>query len=321
MMVEKRILIIKFGPLKSLIESLGAIRIIRQHYSHASLDLLTSPEVKHFMQINPYFKEIIGRKIPKKFPGQVKLGLCLRQRKYDHVFDFEDQNITHKLRFFLNLPQHAWSGFMCKVSGLHPVDQYAHQLSLSGLGPPRGWPFGCAPEPQALWLKEREGYTPHLQPAYFGLNPPYVFLIPNAGLKDDQRWPASAYGRLAFALEQKGIEIAVVNEGKTDSTTETILKTVRTAKHLKSYMSLEQKAVLGSRAAFIVGEPSSGMTLAVAAGASAVVMTPKGEYYKQYIPRGPETVVHLTADLLENLTSFDVLQAASALKVLKGSLT
>jgi ADP-heptose:LPS heptosyltransferase len=313
----KRVMVIKFGGLKSFVMALAAARLIREYHIGARITLLTSEEFKPFAEKCPYF-DVVEVAPPSAEPQQIALLVRrIRKAKYDMIYDFEGTARTNS--FFLGLRPWPprWSGVANNCSHPHdnplrddlsPLDRFADQLHHAGIGPREGWVPGAAPLPDLSWVRTALRDPPRLQPGFYNLKQPYVLLIPGGDQdRPDRLWPIARYSELAQALAKRGVMAAIVGGPAERDVGAAINRIEPKAKNL---------AALAERAAAAIGDDSGPMHVAAAAGAPCVVLCGGAAETAPLAPRGRAGVLELLAPDLAELPVGDVIRAIGNLGAL-----
>lgn len=326
----KRVMVIKFGGLKTFVMALAAARLIREYHVGARITLLTSEEFKPFAEKCPYF-DVVEVAPPSAEPQQIALLVRrVRKAKYDMIYDLEGTARTNS--FFLGLRPWPprWSGVANNCSHPHdnplrddlsPLDRFADQLHHAGLGPREGWVPGAAPLPDLSWVRMALRDPPRLQPGFYNLKPPYVLLIPGGDQdRPDRLWPIARYSELAQALAKRGVMAAIVGGPAERDVGAAINRIEPKAKNLASRTDLFQLAALAERAAAAIGDDSGPMHVAAAAGTPCVVLSGGAVETAPLAPRGRAGVLELLAPDLAELPVDDVIRAIGNLGALPANV-
>lgn len=326
----KRVLVIKLGALGDFIQALAAMKAIRDYHIGARITLLTTEPFTGFAEACPFIDVVENDGRPRDPQALAQLVTRIRQARYDMVYDL--QTSGRSSNYFLGL--RPWPPLWCGIAPgcshphanpareqMHTLDRLADQLAVAGIGPPGGYKIEEAPLPDLSWIRTALGNAPRLSPAYFGLNGPYVLLIPGASPhRPDKRWPAERYGELARKIVAGGVIPAVIGHTAEKDVGAMVLKMEPRAKNLVSRTDLFQVATLAERCAFAVGNDTGPMHIAAAAGARCLVLFGPDSTPARVAPRGRGGVAVLTSPNLEHLPVAQVDQALRNYGVYAGGI-
>ena len=137
-------------------------------------------------------------------------------------------------------------------------------------------------------------------------------MVPGGGEnKPEKRWPIAHYAELASRLKARGYDIVIIGGPQESAMARAIQKTVGQARDLTGRTDFAKIAMLGAKAALVVGNDTGPLHLAAAAGAPTVVLFSSASDPELAAPRGHVTV--LRSGHLSDLSVAEVLQAANAL--------
>jgi ADP-heptose:LPS heptosyltransferase len=342
----RRVLVIKLGALGDFIQSLGAMRVVRATHPSARITLLTTEQFEAFAKACPYFDIVEADGRPRDIKGRTDLIRRLRAANYDMVYDFQNNDRTAQYFFGLTGKKPMWSGTAKGAShqhlgaergDMHNFDALAEQLKYAGLGPkppgdPTGWVIGQDIAPSLDWVRPAFRDPPRFQPAFFGLNGPYVLLIPGSSAEHpEKRWPVDRFIKLAGWLADGGFTPVVIGGKDEGDIGAQINRKEARSRNLVGRTDLFQLATLSERATLAIGGDTGPMHMAAAARTPGVclfaqewtedmardlqtVWSPKTRLGKSAPRGGPMMVLH--APSLEALSLYDVQQAAFRLGVL-----
>lgn len=342
----RRVLVIKLGALGDFIQALGAMRVVRATHPSARITLLTTEPFVAFARACPYFDIVEGDGRPRDIKGRTDLIRRLRAAGYDMVYDFQNNDRTSQYFFGLSGKKPLWSGAAKGASHqhmnpdraeMHNFDRLAEQLIHAGLGPkppgdPTGWVIGQDVLPSLEWVRPAFRDPPRFQPAFFGLNGPYVLLIPGSSADHpEKRWPQDRFLKLATWFADGGFTPVIIGGKDEGDIGAQINRKEPRSKNLVGRTDLFQLATLSERATLAIGGDTGPMHMAAAARAPGVCLfaqewTPEMEQQLHTVwnpktrlgraaPRGGPMIV-LHAPSLDALSLFDVQQAAFRLGVL-----
>ncbi len=322
----KDVLVIKLSALGDFVLAMGAMKAVREFHPSARITLLTTPPFKELAETSPYFDKVEtdGR------PDGVKATTVLLQRiakaRYDVIYDFQTSDRTK--HYFAALsrgkPVPLWSGHAEKGAffhdnparaTMHSIDRLAEQLEVAGVAPNGRWLGKSAPRPDLSWVRPKLGNGPRLQPAYFGIEEPFILLIPGASEhREAKRWPIEHYAELARRIIEAGMEVAILGGKAEGVLAQEIQRREPRVKNLVTRTDLFQIITLAERAKLVVGNDTGPMHMATLAGAPGVALFALTESNPEHsAPRGPNPVIVNTANVLGELPVDTVWQSVKIL--------
>lgn len=203
MIPEKKcnILVIKHGALGDLMQAIGIMMDIRNHYPNAKITLLTAPAYCHLMQHCPFINHVIAdnRAPIWRVDQQIKLKKKLNAQSIDLVIDLQNSDRTRMYQqyWFANTewigrnadtdePTSGLSGLITLLSDADIPVQHANETDLS-------------------WMVEDVSDVLTKR----GIAQDYIALIPGSSAQHlDKRWPY--YADLAEALIERGEQVVVI---------------------------------------------------------------------------------------------------------------
>lgn len=346
----RRVLVIKLGALGDFMQALGAMRVVRATHPSARITLLTTEPFEAFAKACPYFDIVEADGRPRDIKGRTDLIRRLRAASYDMVYDFQNNDRTAQYFFGLTGKKPLWSGAAKGASHqhlnpdraeMHNFDRLAEQLVHAGLGPkppgdPTGWVVGQDVLPSLDWVRPAFRDPPRFQPAFFGLNGPYVLLIPGSSADHpEKRWPVDRFLKLATWFADGGFTPVIIGGKDEGDIGAQINRKEPRSRNLVGRTDLFQLATLAERATLAIGGDTGPMHMAAAARAPGVclfaqewtedmareiqtVWSPKTRLGRAAPRGGPMMILHAPA--LDALSLFDVQQAAFRLGVLPSSM-
>lgn len=189
------LLIIKHGAFGDLIQAMGVLQDIRQHFSGTHITLLTAPAYASLLEGCPYVDAVHldDRR------QTVSLGTWLKHRRFDVVIDLQNSDRSRWYRWRW-LRRSRWIARPCwrppPVSGLAGL---IAQLQQAGIATPH------ARQPNLTWLLTQSAdiRTKHALPDA------YVALLPGASRQHPaKRWPY--YAALATQVMHAGVTPIVI---------------------------------------------------------------------------------------------------------------
>lgn len=325
----KAVLVIKLSALGDFVLALGAMKAVRDHHPSARITLLTTPPYKAFAELCPFVDvvEIDGR--PEGVKATADLIGRIRKGDYDIVYDFQTSGRTANYFKALNMPMRKpplWSGHApgCAFfhdnpnrGTMHSIDRLAEQLTISGIGPAEGWTEATKPMPDLGWVELYLGDKPSHRPEYFGLEKPYMLMIPGASEhRQEKRWPEDRYADIAKRLLKIGVQPAIIGGKSEGAVAQAITRKEPRVKNLVTRTDLFQIVSLARQAIFVIGNDTGPMHMATLSGAPGVALFATNESDPDHAsPRG-STVIVVHAPTLDRVSADDVWRAAKALGVL-----
>ena len=312
-----RILIIKLAALGDMVQAFAAMARIRAAHPGAEITLLTTPPFADLARASPYVDRVETDGRAGSLGATRAMLLRLRRAGYDRVYDL--QTSTRSSAYFYALLPHPpeWSGIAPGAShphanpgrsAMHTLERQADQLQFAGVWPDAPTAPGTAPAPDLSFMLTDT--APERQPEYFGLAQPYALLIPGASAhRPGKRWPVERYGALAAALTARGLSVAAVGGPAEAPLAEAILAEAPAALNLTGRTDFAQLAVLGAKAALVVGNDTGPTHLLAAAAAPTLALFSGESDPALCAPRGRRVEV-LRADRLADLSLDTVLQSA-----------
>jgi ADP-heptose:LPS heptosyltransferase len=201
-MSAQQLLLIKHGALGDLIQSIGLIMDIKQHYPNHEITLLTAPAYCQLMQRCPAIDYLIAdnRASIWRVDQQIKLKQKLQKQQFDLVIDLQNSDRSRMYQQFW-FTQMQWIG--------RSVDEEEPSSGLAGLiallnAAEIATPQAYAPDLSWLiddvtnLLKQRELISGE-----------YIVLIPGSSAQHlEKRWPY--YADLANALIEHNYQVVVI---------------------------------------------------------------------------------------------------------------
>ncbi|HEY3694862.1 glycosyltransferase family 9 protein [Phenylobacterium sp.] len=308
----EKVLVIKLGPLRQFVLAAAAMRQIRAAHPQAHVTLLTTLPFESLAKASPYFDAVESDGDAKGLGEWLGLIGRLRRARYDRVYDLQASRTSKAIHLGLGPVGPAWSGAgpLRGPGRAHPLDRQAAQLKAAGAWPDAAAGPGDAPPPDLSWILKT---APAERPVRDGINRrAYVLLIPGASeTPPSLRWPPERYGELGRLLRQRGFDVVIVGAPQDGDVARAIQHQVPGARDLTGGPDFARVALLGARAAAVIGADAGLLHLASAAGAPAIVVCPKAADPALSAPRGHVTV--LQAGEMAELPAATVAQAVDSL--------
>ncbi|ODT61904.1 MAG: heptosyltransferase [Phenylobacterium sp. SCN 69-14] len=313
----RKILVIKLSALGDFVLALAAMKKIREAHKRAHITLLTTPPFEALAKASPYFNAVETDGRPQGLGEWLALRGRLKAAKYDRVYDLQTSAQSARIFHMLAPFPPEWSGIAagCALphrnpnrNRMHTLERQADQLKYAGIWPDAPTEPGSAPGPDLSWVLSR---SPQGRPGPGGPRP-YVLFVPGGSAhRLDKRWPAERYGQLGKILAERGYDIVVIGGLQESALARQIQREVGQARDLTGRTDFAKIAVLGAKAALVVGNDTGPLHLAAATGSPTVVLFSSASDPELAAPRGHVTV--LRSGNLGDLSVAEVLQAANAL--------
>lgn len=315
----KKILVIKLSALGDFVLALAAMKKIRQVHKRAHITLLTTPPFEGLAKACPYFNAVETDGRPSGLGEWMALRKRLKAARYDRVYDLQTSAQSARIFHMLAPFPPEWSGIAagCALphknparNHMHTLERQADQLKYAGIWPDAPTEPGSAPGPDLSWVLPKPS---QVRPVPGGVRPrPYALFIPGGSAhRLDKRWPAERYGQLGKMLSERGYDIVIIGGLQESALARQIQRYVGQARDLTGRTDFAKIAVLGAKAALVVGNDTGPLHLAAATGSPTVVLFSSASDPELAAPRGHVTV--LRSGNLGDLSVAEVLQAANAL--------
>ena len=315
----KKVLVIKLSALGDFVLALAAMKKIREAHKRAHITLLTTPPFEALAKASPYFNAVETGGRPQG-PGEwMALRRALKQARFDRVYDLQTSAASSRIFHLMRPFPPEWSGIALGASlphrnrardGMHTLERQADQLKYAGIWPDAPTEPGSAPAPDLSWVLRR---APNERPVAGGVTArPYVILIPGgAEHRLDKRWPVEKFGELATILYARGFDVVIVGGPQESALARQIQRHVGKARDLTGRTDFARVAILGAKAALVIGNDTGPLHLAAATGTPTIVLFSDASDPSLSAPRGHIAV--LQAPSLADMPVATVAQAANAL--------
>ena len=315
----KKILVIKLSALGDFVLALAAMKKIREAHKRAHITLLTTPQFEGLAKSSPYFNAVETDGKPNGPGAWLTLRARIKKARYDRVYDLQTSAASNRIFQMLRPFPPEWSGIAmgCALphknphrNSMHTLERQADQLKYAGIWPDAPTEPGSAPPPDLSWVLRK---APQERPVAGGVMPrPYVLFIPGGSAhRLDKRWPVDRYGELGKILYDRGFDIVILGGPQESAEARQIQRYVGKARDLTGRTDFARIAILGAKAALVVGNDTGPLHLAAATGAPTIVLFSRASNPNLSAPRGHVAV--LQADNLGDLAVASVAQAANAL--------
>jgi len=316
--VEK-ILVIKLSALGDFVLALAAMKKIREAHRKAHISLLTTPPFEGLAKASPYFNAVFTDGRPETFGQWMALRNRLRAAAYDRVYDLQTSGHSNRIFHLLRPNPPPWSGVALGCSlphknplrdSMHTLERQADQLMYAGIWPDAPTAPGTAPPPDLSWVWKNDPSERRVPGAV--QQRPYVMFVPGGSAhRPEKWWPVENYAELARILYARGYDIVVIGGVQETPLSHAIQRVVPRARDLTGRTDFARIAVLGAKAALVVGNDTGPLHLAAASGAPTIVLFSSASDPALTAPRGHVSI--LQSDRLADLPVAKVAQAAAAL--------
>lgn len=285
----RRILVIKTGALGDVVLAMVPLKRIREAHPDAEITVLTTAPFVGLFEACPWVDRVESGGRPRGLIEQLKLIARIRRARFDRVYDLQTQDRTAAIHALLWPNRPDWSGVAPGASlplrnpdwrAMHSLDRHVQQLHDAGVWPDAP-PAGEAPAPDLSFLLEAA--RDDLTPDHFGLEGPYVLLVPGASAhRPAKRWPVEHYAALAARVRAHGLTLAVIGGPQEVP----LAARIPAAADLTCRTDFAQIAALGARAAAAVGNDTGPTHLIAAAGAPTLALFSGDSDPARSAPRG-----------------------------------
>jgi heptosyltransferase-2 len=269
------ILVVRFGSIGDILLATPLLRVIRQRYPHARLNVLTQRRYVPLLADNPHLDEVIG--FAPKDP-LLALGSRLRHARYTFLLDLEGTTRSRLLRVLVpgrwrTAPQYrvARELLIRTKENHYPEDtpiaerffDAARDLEIEpDGGPPEFFINPESVQQAAAWLGR----------AQLGNGRPYVAFAPGAS-KATKRWPLDYWVSLVRRVVNTGADAVMVG-GTPDGAlaTEIAARGSKRAVSAAGVLSLQATGAVLRRAAALVTGHTAAMHMATAVGIPVVAL-------------------------------------------------
>ncbi len=202
MIKPQQLLLIKHGALGDLIQSIGLIMDIKEHYPNHEITLLTAPAYCQLMQRCPAIDFLIAdnRAPIWRVDQQIKLKNKLQKQQFDVVIDLQNSDRSRMYQQFW-FTRTKWIGRNAEAE--EPTSGLAGLIDLlnaADIATPHAY------QPELSWLTDDMSKLLNQHDMIAGK---YIVLIPGSSAQHlEKRWPY--YAGLAKALIEIGHQVAVV---------------------------------------------------------------------------------------------------------------
>ncbi|HEX2450337.1 MAG TPA: glycosyltransferase family 9 protein, partial [Gemmatimonadales bacterium] len=216
-MLSPGILVVRFGSIGDILLATPLLRVIRQRYPHARLNVLTQRRYMPLLADNPNLDEVIG--VAPKDP-LLAVGSRLRHARYTFLLDLEGTTRSRLLRVLVpgrwrTAPQYriAREILVRTKQNHYPEDRPVAERFFDAARDLEIEPDG-GPAELFISPESEQQATQWLQRAQLGGGRPFVAFAPGAS-KATKRWPLDYWVTLVRRVVNTGADAIMVG-GATD---------------------------------------------------------------------------------------------------------
>ncbi|WP_421738773.1 glycosyltransferase family 9 protein [Caulobacter sp.] len=295
----KKVLVIKLGALGDFVLALAAMKKIREAHPKAKITLLTTPPFEALAKLSPYFNTVETDGRPDDFGDLTRMLGRLRAARYDRVYDLQTNSRTNWYFQALRPFPPQWNGIAAGCAlpqkgkarlRMHTLERQADQLKAAGIWPDAPTEPGNAPPPDLSWILRKHKEA---RPVAGAAAPrPYVLFVPGGSAhRPEKRWPVEAFAQLGSLLKARGLDIVIIGGPQESAMARAIQKSVGQARDLTGRTDFAQLAVLGAKAALVVGNDTGPTHLLAASGAPTIALFSDASDPDLCGPRGHVAVI------------------------------
>tara|TARA_R110000787_G_scaffold63679_11_gene144148 strand:+ start:249172 stop:250119 length:948 start_codon:yes stop_codon:yes gene_type:complete len=303
----KRILVIKLGALGDVVQALGPMAAIRNHFKDAHITVLTRPPFDTLITARGLADQIIFDPKPAAVdvPGWLRLRKILRDGGFDQVFDLQTSSRSSAYLHLFWPSKPIWSGIAAGCAlphtnpnrdRMHTLERQADQLHMAGIE--------TVPAPSL------DGIDSDI--SNLGLPPSFTMLVPGGGGNRPKKlWSAENYHDIACRLDLGSAPAVVVGTEDERARAAEIIADAPNALNLAGKTSLLQLVGIAKAAKAALGNDSGPMHVAAVAGTPSVVLYSEDSDPALCAQRGADVTI-LRRPSLDALSVDDVMQALPA---------
>lgn len=301
MVNANKILVIKLSALGDFIQSLGAMKAIKDHHKNAKITLLTTKPFENIARQSGYFDDIIIDKRPKFFQVKewVSLFKKLNDENFSRVYDLQCNDRT-ALYFKLFIKKPEWVGTVKQASHRDIISdkktmpafkRHQNNLSLAGL--------------HKIEIDRLEWMNDDI--SAFPLEEIFALIVPGcAPSRPEKRWSADYYARLCQKLVEKNVQPVLIGTKSEKDIINNVHQKCPDALNLCDKTNLFQLPALARKAQFAVGNDTGPMHLIGPTACKTVVLFSGASNPTCHKPLG-QNVHTLQKDNINDIALSDVM--------------
>ncbi len=302
---RKQILVIKHGALGDVVQGFDAYASLRAGLPNAHIAVLTTPAFAGFMQMMPWFDEVLIDPRPSLLdvPATLRVWSLLR-RGWDAIIDLQCSGRTASYHKFFVPQGGRWFGTAKGASDPYPdftsVNNHYRMLTAVKMAGGRA----LSPEAVSLdWLDDGSAVT------MAGA----AVLIPGCSLaKPRKRWPVDRFAELARKLHASEQAVVIVGTDADRPVADALAAAVPQCHDLVGQTDLVGLARLLRSADLVVGNDTGPLFLAARLGARSIMVMGPDTDPAMSAPTG-NCCSWLKADPIARISARQVLKTANEL--------
>lgn len=298
-----RLLVIKHGALGDIIQGLDAFASLRNSFPSATITVLTSQPFAGFMQMMPYFDEvIIDHRAGFWRLDKMRQIRALFRRPFDAIIDLQCSKRTGYYFRLLANKNTKWIGNAAGCSHPNPdfsgVNNHQRMLTATRM-------LGAIDHSADLsFLAQTDDQLADVPCAY-------AVLMPGCSpAKPSKKWPAASYAALADKFHETGITPVVIGTKDDESDCAAIAAERPFVQNYCGKTNLAQLASLCAGAVYCIGNDSGPVFLAAKTAAPTVMIMGPDTDPSMSAPTGPHAS-YVKADNLTDLSPQQVWKSLS----------
>jgi ADP-heptose:LPS heptosyltransferase len=300
---EKRILVIKHGALGDIVQALDGFSSLRAGFANAHLAVLTSPPFVSFMELMPWFNEVIGDPRAGVFNFRETLRIrSIIRRPWDLIIDMQGSNRTSFYHSFFSAGESKWVGRQPQCS--HPLPDFGEINNTDRMLAIACIAGGIDTKQNVDWLAQPLG-----QDLQSSVGQHYAVFVPGCSpSRRGKLWPVEKYAKIAQEISCQGTRVVVVGTASDKPIIDAFKKKAPFVVDLCGRTSLGQLTSILQKSTFVVGNDTGPMFLAAKCGVPTLVLMGPETNPKTMAPRGPSTA-WLRGVPIDQISEQEVLEA------------
>ena len=302
---QQQVLVIKHGALGDVVQGFDAYASLRAGLPNAHIAVLTSPAFAKFMQMMPWFDEVLVDPRPSllNLPAMLRVRALLR-RGWDMIIDLQCSGRTARYHRFFVPRQVRWFGTAEGASDAYPdftaINNYHRMLTAAKIVGGRILPLESV---DLSWLDK--GSAVPIDGA--------TVLIPGCSIaKPNKRWPVQNFAELAMVLQESGQVVIIVGTEADRPVADELLLAAPQCHDLVGKTDLAGLARVLQSADLVVGNDTGPLFLAARLGARSIMVMGPDTDPAMSAPTGA-CCSWVRADPISSITTRQVLKTAAEL--------
>ncbi len=213
-----KILLMRFSAIGDVVLTTPAIRMLRNRYPHAQIDMVVKPEIKSLLETNPHLNHLFTLPSPFSWREVLALAKRLRSNHYDWIVDWQKHTKSYVLSWLVGrkigrYPKYSVQRFFLVYFKKNYYRKVV-PVSLRYLSALK--PLKVEDDGQGAEIFVPKGIEDNLMKKW-NLKPETYWVLAPGGGRATKRWPLSYFKTLAEQMQKTlGLDLVVVG-GKTDS--------------------------------------------------------------------------------------------------------